>query len=390
MLIANKVVRSFIVHYLPGVITAKWRKRLSLALTVSLILASFNMLAGGAYGAGLTASSLSLSDPRPDATAASVTYTFKWTASTTATLRCLTYQVKTSPAEAVNTVPTGFSNASATNGSFTNLAGTWTIDNTTSGTVKNTNATGTSVSSGTAVTTPINAITNPTNSAGEVNYVKIVTYDDAGCTSAVDSRVIAFTTTPGVFVSATVDSTLSFTVTGVAASTTYKGALATASNCIDTATAVTFGTAGSRLAANTNYDCAQNLSTSTNATNGYQVLITGRQTSGDFLKMNGNTSNTITNWTGTNGTPTATPVSGTTDEVFAYTTNDSSLSGTATRFTASDNLFAGLTTTGDEVAYASGPVSGDSVNVGLRLRFTGVTEAGTYEGTLTYTCTPVF
>jgi hypothetical protein len=366
----------------------KWRKPISLALTAALLLASFNLLAQQAFGAGLTATSVALSDPRPDATAASVVYTVKWTAATTATLECITYQVKTSPAEAVNTVPTGFSNASATNGSFTNLAGTWTIDNTTSGTIKNTNATGTAVSSGTAVTTPINGITNPTNSAGEVNYVKIVTYSDDTCTTAVDSRVVAFTTTPGVFVSATVDSTLTFTVAGIAAATVYKGALSTSDRCIDTATTVTFGTATDRLSADTDYDCAQSLTTSTNATNGYQVLLTGRQASGDFLKMNGSPTNTITNWTGTNASPTATP--GGSNEVFAYTTNDSTLSGTANRFTTSDNLFAGLTTTPDEVAYSSGPAANDAVNVGLRLRFTGVTEAGTYEGTLTYTCTPVF
>ncbi len=369
-----------------------WREKrwvnILIALSIGLLsLSSFS----SAFAAGnLTQASATLSDPRPEATAASVTYGISWQTATTATLRCFTYRWSTSANAGQGVTPTGFSNAAATNGTFTNLtAANWTIDNTTSGTVENTYATGASVPAGTQITTPIQSLTNPTAPAGGTYYIEINTYSDAGCGTLVDSTVIGFVTVPGVLVSAVVDSTLSFTVAGVPVSTVYKGGLSTADRCTDTATAVTFGSPSQPLALDTNYDCAQTLTTSTNSNGGYQVTVQGKQTSGDFLHLLSNPTQTITNWTGTNASPTATPLSGS-SEVFGYTTSDSVLSPTSNRFTVTDNLFAGLTTTPAEVAYNATAIANDSANVGYRLRFTGVTEAGTYQGTLVYTCTPVF
>ncbi|HEX7260171.1 MAG TPA: hypothetical protein VF272_04550 [Candidatus Saccharimonadia bacterium] len=369
-----------------------WREKrwvnVLIALSVGLLsLTSFT----SAFAAGnLTNASATLSDPRPEATAASVTYNISWKAATTATLQCFTYRWSTSSNPGQGSTPTGFSNAAATNGTFTNLtAANWTIDNSTAGTVKNTYATGASVPANTQITTPIQSLTNPTFAAGGTYYIEINTYSNAACSTLVDSTVIGFVTVPGVLVSAIVDSTLTFTVAGVASSTTYKGSLSTADRCTDTATAVTFGSTTQPLAADTNYDCAQTLTTSTNANGGYQVTVQGKQTSGDFLHLLSDPSQTVTNWTGTNGTPTATPTSGA-SEVFGYTTADSVLSGTPGRFTTTDNLFAGLTTTPAEVAYNATAIANDATNVGYRLRITGLTEAGTYQGTLVYTCTPVF
>ncbi len=310
-------------------------------------------------------------------------------ASTTATLECFTYRWSTSPNAGQGTTPTGFSNSAATNGVFTNLtAANWTIDNSTAGTVKETNVTGASVTSGTQITTPIQLLTNPTSSSGGTFYIEINTYSDDTCATLVDATVIGFVTVPSVLVSATIDSTLSFTVSGLAPATTFKGSLAVDAKCTDTATAVTFGSPASPLSADTTYDCAQQLATSTNANSGYQVTVQGKQTSGDFLKLISDATKSITNSTGTNATPASTAV--TPAETFGYTTNDATLSGVATRFTASDDLFAGLTTTPDQVAYNATAIANDQVNVGYRLKYTGVTEAGVYRGTLVYTCTPVF
>jgi hypothetical protein len=369
-----------------------WREkrwiRIAAALSVALLsLTSFS----SAFAAGnLSNASTTLSDPRPEATAASVTYNISWQAATTATLQCFTYRWSTSANAGQGSTPTGFSNAAAANGSFTNLTTSdWTIDNSTAGTVKNSYATGAAVPSGTQVTTPIQSLTNPSLASGGTYYIEINTYSNAACTTLVDSTVIGFVTVPGVLVSAIVDSTLSFTVTGVASNTVYKGSLSTADRCTDTATAVAFGSPAQPLSIDTNYDCAQRLTTSTNSNGGYQVTIQGKQTSGDFLKLTSNPTQTVTNWTGTNGTPTATPTSGQ-SEVFGYTSDDTVLSGTANRFTSTDNLFAGLTTTPAEVAYNATAIANDITDIGYRLRITGLTEAGTYQGTLVYTCTPVF
>jgi hypothetical protein len=373
---------------------SRLRRQLSIAMAAVMVLASFSWLGSVAQAAGsLDNAKLTLGDPRPSTGSdQNVAYTFTWRSATTATLRCVTYEFWTTANG--TTEPTGMVTNGSTKGTFTGTGitdGNWSIPaSPVEGTIKVTNTTGDSISSGTQVTMPFTVPRNP-STAGSF-YTKITNYTDTGCSSPSggnDTVTVVATTVEGVTVSATIDPTLTFTVAGVAASTTYKGALSTADRCVDSATAVTFGTSSLRLSADTNYDCAQSLTTSTNAEGGYQVTIQGKQTGTDFLSMSVPTPPTITNWTGTNSSPTATPTSGS-SEAFGYTTNDSSLSGTATRFTASDNLFAGLTTTADEVAYNSGPAASDAVNVGLRLRFTGTTEAGAYSGTLVYTCTPTF
>lgn len=371
--------------------------RLRLVLVAVLSVTSLNLLAGVALATGaLTSAKVTLSDPRGAQT--NVTYTINWTEGTDATLKCITYDFWNNATG--TTIPSGMSTTAgpAAKSTFSGItAGSWTLTNATTGSLvelKLTNASGEEPGGSSALTpvsTAFTGISNPTSS-DTTYYLRINTYTDTSCTTPSggnDSANIAWATVSGVTVGATIDPTLSFAVAGVAPSTTYKGALSTSDRCSDTATAVTFGTSSLRLAVDTNYDCAQSLTTTTNASGGYQVTVTGKQASGDFLKNIGNSSYTITNWTGTNGSPTATATSGSSEQ-FAYTTNDSTLSGTAARFTTSDNLFAGLTTTADEVAYASTPVSSDVVNVGYRLRFTGTTEAGTYQGTLTYTCTPTF
>jgi hypothetical protein len=191
----------------------------------------------------------------------------------------------------------------------------------------------------------------------------------------------------GVTINVTVDPSLSFSVTGVPPSTVYKGSLATSDRCVNAPTSINFGTSSMELAPDTDYDCAQTLTTSTNGSGGYQVTVTG-VVPGDDLVNAANSTIAVEDWTGTNPTPSPTP-SGVA-ELFGYTTADPTLSGVADRFTQADNLFAGLRAIPDEVAYSATTADNDAVNVGWRLRFTFFSSPGTYEGKVVYTCTSVF
>lgn len=142
------------------------------------------------------------------------------------------------------------------------------------------------------------------------------------------------------------------------------------------ATSKSFGTITPGASAS---DATSTLTTTTNASGGYQITLFATQ-----LLTSG--SNTIANWTGTNGTPTT--LSGTGTSAFGYTTNDSNLGGgTATRFTSASNLYAGFASSGpgDIVAdNTSTPVTSDAFTVTYRLRTGSVQQAGTYTTTLVY------
>lgn len=339
--------------------------------------------------ATLVNASLTLSDSRP--VQASVTHTFGWTEGTDGSIRCIMYRYVTT--QTGTTVPTSLVTTGGAKGTFGGITGaSWTGDFTTNGTIKLTNASGENPSG--AVST---AITGITNAAAGTFYIKIDTFNNTDCsTSPVDNAVIAAVTTESVEVSATIDPTLTFTVAGLAAGANLKGSINVSDGCTDTATTVTFPAGPTDpMVADTNYQCGQSLTTSTNSDDGYTVTTRGTHSSSDFLKHTGDSSTTITDHTGTNASPTAFPtgtgVSG--SEAFGYTTDDATLgTGTAGRFGTNDvwAQFVNSGSTATEVAYSAGPVNAEVTKIGLRLRFTNVTDAGNYKGTLIYTCTPIF
>lgn len=127
--------------------------------------------------------------------------------------------------------------------------------------------------------------------------------------------------------------------------------------------------------------------TSTNAYNGYTIY--GREsqalTAGD--------GNTITNYAGTNSTPTTWSGTG-----FGYTTNDTDLGGSGgiNRF-SSGTKYAGFGTTsvGDPIADHAGPVvspiiASEQWNVNYKVAISATQPAGTYQNTLIYTIVPSF
>lgn len=361
---------------------SKYPVRLHATVVIAMVIIASRVLyvTAIASGGALSAASVSLSDTQPAQT--SVTYSFSFTVSSATVLKAFRAQVCTTSSGSCVT-PTGFNAGPATLSSqpvgYGDSSG-WNNDSVT-GSLQIKKTGNVAAPSG-AQQIVFSNVTNPTNAG--TYFVRLTTYSDDTYTTSVDTATIADAIVSAVTVSLTIDPTLTFNVTGVPSSTNYKGSLNTADRCTDSATAVTFGSPLLPLSANTDYDCAQVLTTSTNADSGYQVTIKSVN-SGNTL-TNGPAS--IANWTGTNTTPTAT--TGGATELFGYTTNDGRLSGVANRFTASDNLFAGLTNTDAQVAHSTTSVANDAIDIGYRLRFTVFSAAGTYTGKVVYTCTPTF
>ncbi len=131
---------------------------------------------------------------------------------------------------------------------------------------------------------------------------------------------------------------------------------------------------------------ATTLTTSTNAYNGYTIY--GRETAPLTFA-----SHTISDYSGTNGTPTIWSGTG-----FGYTTNDSSLTGgTPDRFTNGGPKYAGFTTSipGDPVAdhtsvVEENPVINEQFTVSYRVTGDNTTPAGAYTNTVVYVVVPVY
>jgi hypothetical protein len=113
------------------------------------------------------------------------------------------------------TTPTGLSTTSATkvtSGWNVFNQANWTLNNSTQGTLKLTYTTG--ENGGNNSSWVVGNITNP-SSAGTY-FVRLNTYSDSGCSTAIDSGVVAFAVVSGVSVSATVAETLTFSISDTA------------------------------------------------------------------------------------------------------------------------------------------------------------------------------
>jgi hypothetical protein len=314
------------------------------------------------YSAALTNGYMTMSDSRPSI--ASVTYTFSWTGvSTGTTIKCIEAKFATS-AEG-DTVPTAMTTTSATKGSSFSMVtpASWTLNNTTNGTLKLTYATGETPSNGTVV---FDGITN--GSTADTSYfARFKTYSDESCTSLIDFGTVEFIYTSGQLVTATVGSQLTFTITGVGSSQSVNGATTTIATVTGTNT-VPFGT----LSHLTNSVAAQDLNINTNAANGYSIKV-------KYTGALGFDGNVIDDFTGTNAEPASFSEAGT--EAFGYTTDD------LARF--SSNKWAKLTTSFEELAYSSSPKS-DTVRFGYQIGISSGTPAGTYTTTVIFQATPTY
>ncbi len=179
---------------------------------------------------------------------------------------------------------------------------------------------------------------------------------------------------------ATQGGTLTFTVAGLS-STTPTGGIIT--DVDTTATGVPFGTV---QVGTTGVTAAQRLTVSTNATEGYQVLI---RSNGDLANRFGDT---IPDVVGTNAVPTTWAVGclSTAAGCYGYHTTDGALSGNPIRFFVDDRYAKFSSTTFEEIMYNSGPVTADTADFIFRLEAHIAQPAGAYTTSAQYVVVPIF
>jgi hypothetical protein len=227
-----------------------------------------------------------------------------------------------------------------------------------------------------------NYINNPTN-VGPFS-ITLTTYSTTNAGGSVIENLMAMVhINDGVTVTANVPPSLTFTVTGVNMGTNVNGAV---TNVLTTSTDVNFGV----FTGADNKVGAQDLTVSTNATNGFVVTI---QKEGDFISGG---ADTINDFTGTNASPTtwASPPGSGTESYFGYTTNDYTLSQTEiNRFNT--NKWAKAESIPYEVMYHTDPINGitqgqGTTRIGYQMEITNLQSAGIYETKVMYVCTATF
>jgi hypothetical protein len=189
-----------------------------------------------------------------------------------------------------------------------------------------------------------------------------------------------------VTVSAIVNTSFTFTVSGMATSTTFNGTTTTGST---SPTIINFG----RLTAGVAKRLSQRLNVTTNARSGFTVTV---QESGSLQSSNGADIDSFTNGTNVN-----------TPAVWSAPTNNIALENTWGHWglTSSDDInasefsgtkFVAASTTARQIFNHTGPADGTTANVGsttvgYEIQITPLQEAADdYNTTLTYIATPVF
>lgn len=193
-----------------------------------------------------------------------------------------------------------------------------------------------------------------------------------------------------VDVTANVDTTLTFTIAGVA-NNEFVNDSATTTSTSTTATTLPFGS----LSANFSKVLAQDLTVTTNAKNGFSVTVAQSQnllssTGADIDGFaNGNYNNTPIAW----ASPSATIANENTFGHWGLTSEDD-LNGN--EFGAGTDLWVAASTTPRQIFAHTGPSDGSAPNegatrVGYQAQISSLQEAGDdYTTTLTYVATPTF
>lgn len=233
----------------------------------------------------------------------------------------------------------------------------------------------------TTITFGNSKITNPSGAGSYIIRIGGTMPDQADTRVAIISHVT---------VTASVDTSLTFTITGVAIGASVNGD-ATTTATTTSATSIPFGT----LASGTAKLAAQDLSVATNARNGFIVTIIQNQnllsnTGADIdLFKDGAANVTPIAWTG----PAATLGNENTYGHYGVTSEDADLNsdefGTA--------LYAGnFGTTSRTIFSHNGPSDGTTVNIGstrigYKIQVSSLQEAANdYTNRITYVCTPTF
>jgi len=244
---------------------------------------------------------------------------------------------------------------------------------------------GQTIATSSALTITMKNVVNP-SSAGSYT-INIYTRESDG-TEKESSNVKVYII-DDVTVTASVDASLTFTVSGVDSGTVINGVTTTGSS---TATSLAFGT----LNTSASSTLGQQLTVSTNATNGYVVTVQQDQ---ELTSAAGANINSFNN--SPDGTGSTTPVAweaprGELDNTYTYghmgLTTDDSDSGLG----FDGSKYAGLNSTDPmTIMKHNGPADGSTQNKGLAkvaytIEITDLQEAGDYQNTLTYICTPTY
>lgn len=177
-----------------------------------------------------------------------------------------------------------------------------------------------------------------------------------------------------------VGASLSFVVSGLPSGTVIDGHTL---NITSTPTTIAFGT----LNFDANYNAGNRLSINTNATEGYQVLVSA---DGQLLNSYGSPIPPIG---GTNATPAAwgNLTNGCLSSAigcFGYHASDDILSNGSIRFQANDSFARIASSTAEEVMSSSIPIN-DTHDIVFRVKVSEKQPAGEYETTITYIAVPV-
>jgi hypothetical protein len=172
---------------------------------------------------------------------------------------------------------------------------------------------------------------------------------------------------------------LTVVVSGVATSTVTEGITTTVGTAPST---VPLGT----IAIGASSTAAHRIDVTTNATEGYQVLL---KSNAAMLSNNGAT---IPDVTGTNASPLpwATGCTGALSGCWGYHSGDDLLSSGSTRFLANNTFAQFATTTSQEVIYNSGPVTNEVTDMVYTTEIHQLQPAGSYTAQLQYIIVPIF
>jgi hypothetical protein len=246
---------------------------------------------------------------------------------------------------------------------------------------------------GTGATTTITAVTNPSS---EGSYtVRVNLYNSTG---GLISRVqLPVAIINDVWMTATVDATLTFTITGVSSSTVVNSVTC---NMPTTATTAPFGT----LKVGTAKNICQRLNVTTNSDDGFTVTV---EQNHELLSDSGSNINSFNNSPDNTGSTTAQVWAVPKNTLDVYDTYGhmglssddsdlSSLGGYNNFYHGGVAWYAGLNSTNPmPVMHHNGPADGLTDDKGqadiiFRAQIGSLQEAGDYESQITYICTAVY
>ncbi len=170
---------------------------------------------------------------------------------------------------------------------------------------------------------------------------------------------------------------LSFTIFGISSGTNIEGVT---TDITTTPNNISFGT----LSFGTEFEAGQRFNVSTNAENGYRILVYQRQ----GLLTSGAEINPVS---GTNASPTgwSSGCSISASGCYGYHAGDDVLFGGSSRFAANDT-YAGLDSTAREVVYSSGPVTDEATDIIYKIKANDIQANGDYQSNLVYIVVPEF